>query len=429
MIENKKYIIFDLENTKVDSLLLADLKAYGYKMAYLSKETQDDETPMNKEEALFDCLNQLFHYKGHRKPQVVVVTNKEETIVASKEMEMETIGYGLEGADYVVQADEGLRALLIDEAELQAIRSGAAMPKDGPTATYVKGKKGKGNGEKRTNAMAVAWKFLYPFLLFYFAVGILEGFSIIILDFLAKTSDFVRGLVLVVEESTDELSVFSEIGTALVQAVKYIGGFIVAYYALKGNKLIKKTQEEVKGFTTLNYISWTVLSLVLALGMNFLLTGLGMLEMDTNYVEAAESLYGVGILIGIILYGVVAPITEEIFFRGVIFNGLKEDLKPFSAAAISAALFGIYHGNVIQAVYGFALGLVLAYAYYYSKRIFAPMLMHSVVNIVVFLCTNFDVFKKGSAQTTIGVVCTVLGLLVLVYIVKTKEMNIGQENN
>lgn len=426
MIENKNYIIFDLENTKIDSLLLADLKAYGYKITHMSSLSFEEN--MTKEEELHETLNKVFHYKGHRKPQVVIVTDKEETIAAAKEMEIDSLSFAVEGADFIVKAEEDMRALLIDEAELQAIREGAAMPKDGPTATYVRGKEGKGNGETRTNAFSVVWKFLYPFLMFYFAGKIVESLFSAVLLFMINTSEVVRNFAVVASESTEEVVVVNEAAYSVIQILKYIIGFLVAYFALKGNKIVKKTQEEPKGFTTLNYISWTVLSVVLALGINFLFAGLGILQADATYTEMAGAMYSVSIVVGFILYGVIAPITEEIMFRGVIFGGLRDDLKPFSAAAISAALFGMYHGNLLQAVYGFALGMMFAYAYHYSKRIFVPIIMHGIVNIIVFLCTTLDVFKKSSAQTTIGAVCTVLGLLVLVYIVKTKEMNIGQEN-
>lgn len=436
MIENKKYIIFDLENTKVDSLLLADLKAYGYKMMNLLQDAEADEESVDKADLIHNTLNQLFHYKGHRKAQVVFVGNQKEMLAAAKESELTTIAIGFgenavkedATAEYIATSQEELRALLIDEAELQAMRAAAAMPKDGPTSTLVRGKTGNANGEKRTNAMAVVWKFLYPFLMFYFAGKLLESVFTAVLLFMINANEVIREFVIVANESTEELVVVNEAAYAIIQILKYVGGFLVAYFVLKGNKSIKKTQEEPKGFTTLNYISWTVLSVVFALGMNFLFAGMGWLQADTTYAETAGVMYGVSMAMGLILYGVVAPLTEEIMFRGVIFSELKNDLKPFSAAAISAALFGMYHGNIIQAVYGFGLGMMIAYAYHYSKRILAPILIHSVVNIVVFLCTNLEVFKKGSAQTTIGAVCTALGVLVLFYIVKTKEMNIEQED-
>ena len=59
MIENKNYIILDIENAKIDSLLLADLKAYGYKITDMANLVFDEGA--TKEEELHETLNQVFH--------------------------------------------------------------------------------------------------------------------------------------------------------------------------------------------------------------------------------------------------------------------------------------------------------------------------------------------------------------------------------
>lgn len=58
---------------------------------------------------------------------------------------------------------------------------------------------------------------------------------------------------------------------------------------------------------------------------------------------------------------ILAPIGEEILFRGYVMHTLKPYGKRF-AILLSALLFGIYHGNLIQMPYAFLAGLVLGYA-------------------------------------------------------------------
>ncbi len=79
--------------------------------------------------------------------------------------------------------------------------------------------------------------------------------------------------------------------------------------------------------------------------------------------------------------GVLAPFSEEIFFRGLIFGGLAQRVPAAVAAAISALLFALLHGiGVIGPI--FVLGLGLAYVYLRTGTIWASMLTHSLVNVV-----------------------------------------------
>lgn len=77
--------------------------------------------------------------------------------------------------------------------------------------------------------------------------------------------------------------------------------------------------------------------------------------------------------------GLLGPIAEELLFRGA----LLRILEPFGnlfAVVITAFLFGLFHGNVVQTPYAFAIGLVLGYtAIEYS--IGWAMLLHILNNL------------------------------------------------
>ncbi len=56
---------------------------------------------------------------------------------------------------------------------------------------------------------------------------------------------------------------------------------------------------------------------------------------------------------------VLAPLTEEVLFRGLIRTELRTHMKPRAAALLGALLFGLYHGNISQGIYAFLLALCL----------------------------------------------------------------------
>ncbi len=97
----------------------------------------------------------------------------------------------------------------------------------------------------------------------------------------------------------------------------------------------------------------------------------------------------------VLMYSVlVAPIAEEIIFRGVIFNKLLLAADFFSANLIQAVLFGLYHGNVVQGVYAFAMGYLLGYVAYKYKSLFAAILVHIGINISPFIIMSLPL-KMG----------------------------------
>jgi len=85
---------------------------------------------------------------------------------------------------------------------------------------------------------------------------------------------------------------------------------------------------------------------------------------------------------GMFLYGgILAPITEELLFRGLIQRSLLPYGKRF-AILCAAFTFGIFHGNLFQAPYAFLVGLVLGYvACEYS--IAWAMVLHMLNNLVL----------------------------------------------
>lgn len=85
--------------------------------------------------------------------------------------------------------------------------------------------------------------------------------------------------------------------------------------------------------------------------------------------------------LSVVLLGacILGPVCEELLFRGLLAGRLaRYGQKP--AALVSALLFGLYHANVSQFFYAFALGLLLAYAYFYTGSLKAPILLHMLFN-------------------------------------------------
>ncbi len=82
---------------------------------------------------------------------------------------------------------------------------------------------------------------------------------------------------------------------------------------------------------------------------------------------------------------IIAPIAEEIMFRGYMYKAFRDRFKPGYAIFLSAALFSVIHLEWRAALSLFVIGIVLAYVYEKTGNLLAPITLHILNNSVAFL--------------------------------------------
>jgi hypothetical protein len=93
----------------------------------------------------------------------------------------------------------------------------------------------------------------------------------------------------------------------------------------------------------------------------------------------------IGAAMFVLVAVVMAPIFEEILFRGFLFRGLANSLGWVWAAAVSAAVFGAAHLQLDVFVPLAALGFVLAWAYHRTGSLWTNITMHALFNTIAVL--------------------------------------------
>jgi membrane protease YdiL (CAAX protease family) len=82
--------------------------------------------------------------------------------------------------------------------------------------------------------------------------------------------------------------------------------------------------------------------------------------------------------------GIVGPITEEIFFRGILYGFLRQ-WGVFLAIFLSTSLFVFVHGNTIQGSFPQIIGgIVFALAYEIEKNLMVPVVIHITGNLAMY---------------------------------------------
>jgi membrane protease YdiL (CAAX protease family) len=99
--------------------------------------------------------------------------------------------------------------------------------------------------------------------------------------------------------------------------------------------------------------------------------------------EAAQGPAGVALVLFAV--GVVAPLAEEVVFRGVLLAGLARRIRPGLALVLTAVVFGLFHvpSHGFGAIMPAMLGLVFGWARLRTGGLTAPILLHAGNNLLV----------------------------------------------
>lgn len=111
---------------------------------------------------------------------------------------------------------------------------------------------------------------------------------------------------------------------------------------------------------------------------------------------------------------ILIPIYEEIIFRHIIFGHLKENYNIVFAVIVQALVFGLAHGNVVQGIYTFLLGIALVLMYMYSNSLVGSIILHMIFNLFGVLIIPKLIAINPIMQPIIivfGIVCLVISLL------------------
>jgi len=81
---------------------------------------------------------------------------------------------------------------------------------------------------------------------------------------------------------------------------------------------------------------------------------------------------------------ILAPLVEEIFFRGFLFQGFRQRYGWVTGALLSSAIFAAAHLSLVVLIPTFILGCVLAYMYHRTNSVWPGIILHFLINSFAF---------------------------------------------
>ena len=167
----------------------------------------------------------------------------------------------------------------------------------------------------------------------------------------------------------------------------------------------------------INVLWVIVITLFISFALNNIITMSPLIGLSEGYARANESFYASALVIELI--------GSELVFRGIVFGNMRKIMNVPQAVFLSALLFGLIHFNIVQFVYAFLLGLVLAAFMYKSGHVYAAMIGHITANAFAVIRTETGILKwtvDGSVMAwVVSVMCLGIGAVIFYYYVKHSE--------
>ena len=136
--------------------------------------------------------------------------------------------------------------------------------------------------------------------------------------------------------------------------------------------------------------------------------------MIDSYDETKEIVFNSPFLLQVFASALMAPVVEELIFRGVIHNRLKEYMTVKNAAILSSLLFGLYHMNWIQIPYAFLIGMLSVFLFEKYKTIYASIIFHGIANLTSVLISMAVSGQETGTEEKMSMVEQCAGLLILI---------------
>lgn len=192
-------------------------------------------------------------------------------------------------------------------------------------------------------------------------------------------------------------------------------------YRRKGSSLNEEVNYRPETIDWKKAAVFLVFGMAAAVVLSAVLTLFPVRSVLSSYSEASGRMYkGNDLVFAIGTTVFLGPVLEEVVFRGLLLNRLLEGFSERTAVYVSAALFAVFHGNLLWILYAFAMGLFMTRLSMKEDGIFYPICIHAGFNFPsaiiciiqyfpesnrLFLGNKILIFLYGTAAAAVLLLC------------------------
>ena len=231
---------------------------------------------------------------------------------------------------------------------------------------------------------------------------------------------------LILGESAEEILLTGDCKVLISGVGFLVAGLMIRAKAFEYDKKYTLKKQASKAV----YVFIALAAMAMALFLNILILKSGITEISEDYAEVARAQYDCSFLVGFIVYGFISPLSEELMFRGILYNGFKRYFKMMAALLMSSAFFSLYHGNGVQGMYSFAISVFIVYSYEKTGNFLATVLIHMVCNLTAYIFTYaYEVMPQGLVNALFGISFVIAAACIyILFFMKKKVASDKAEN-
>ena len=348
-----------------------------------------DGTRSDKAEVVLEALRRFFPNGRVQKHKVFMIGDRKFDVIGAKNVGVESVavsyGYGdmeelmQAHADYIVRSVEELKRFLL---------------------------RGYEDMDRDLNNFQKMWILISQFVIFVAMRGFVRNACGVALDAMG------------IQNVSDDVS-------TLILGISFIAAGAAIFKVARG--IVKRTIQDMylthlKKDPNSLYGVLAVMSIALSLGLAMLFNLGGFVKGSEEFQKIAEIQASASLWVALLTYGLIAPIAEELLFRGVIYGYVRKFFDVRTAIIGSAILFGVYHGNMVQALNATILGYFMAYAYEYFGDFKVPIFMHVGMNVLALIIEYSGLGKTGFVCWPVCIVFLVLGIGCAFFLARRKRL-------
>ena len=281
---------------------------------------------------------------------------------------------------------------------------------------------------RQESVFAKVWRVLTPLAVYY----ILQ-----IIAMIGVSAAFAMKFVSEVNlDGSNIESVYASLMEAIFNSVLDISFWCTVFSAVavipflvmfrKGDRRRAATQGKSIRYTKAGAVSYGIfipLACAAALAANHIMVMSGMFRQVQG--AAADMEYSQSLAMTVIGVGVIAPAAEELIFRVVMYDRVREYMRPLYAGLITSAIYASLHTGLVQVIYGFLMGALFSYAYEKTHDWKIPVVMHIFLNFADILLTDTALFRFLYSSRSLLTGVTAGACLVIVGLVYLAEIKIS----
>ena len=265
-----------------------------------------DGTRETKDQVVQETLHQLFKENPIEPDQVYMIGDRKFDVEGARALGVESVGvtygYGSKEelkeakADYIVQSVEELEKFLLRGSE-ELVNSNPDNKKKNPMYQRI-------------------WTMVYSFLMFILVRNAVQ-YALLALLYQLAQSGASGGLVdlLILRDETGAYNGYSGDVSSIIAALGFIGGALAVWSTAK--LLITKNKEDMhlshlKKEGKAKYALLVAVTIGAVIGFNLLFELLGVTNKSEAYTEVAAQQYSAHFIVGILVFGFISPIAEEL---------------------------------------------------------------------------------------------------------------------